>query len=83
MRTGRPKIDDNLKKSKLLKFRVSMDEHKAVKRLAESQGVSVSDLLRVLIKEVDQDAIRERFLGEVSKDESLRSNKMRSREVST
>lgn len=85
MRTGRPKIDDKLKKSKLLKLRVSMDEHEAVKSLAESRGVSVSDLLRYLIKEVDQDAIRDAIVDELSNNKSkpTRSVKMRSSETTT
>lgn len=85
MRTGRPKIDDKLKKSKLLKIRVSLDEHKAVKSLAESRGVSVSNLLRYLIKEVDQDAIRDAIVDELSNNKSkpTRSVKVRSSETTT
>ena len=74
MRTGRPKIDEKIKKTKLIKVRVSHEQREIVKNLAERQGVSVSDLVRGLIDEIDSDEV----VAKLSKDKPMRSETMRS-----
>jgi len=46
VRTGRPKIEPSKRKDKLIKVRVSVSEHEAIKKLAESRELSVSDLVK-------------------------------------
>ena len=46
-RTGRPKVEPGARKDKIIKFRVSHSEHEAIKKIAESRGVSVSDLVKI------------------------------------
>jgi len=47
VRTGRPKIEPSKRKDKLIKVRVSVSEHEAIKKLAESRELSVSDLVKI------------------------------------
>jgi len=47
VRTGRPKIEPSKRKDKLIKVRVSVSEHEAIKKLAESRELSVSDLVKL------------------------------------
>ena len=46
-RTGRPKVEPGARKDKIIKFRVSDYEHEAIKKIAESRGLSVSDLVKI------------------------------------
>ena len=46
-RTGRPKVEPSKRKDKLIKVRVSVSEHEAIKKLAESRELSVSDLVKI------------------------------------
>jgi len=46
-RTGRPKVEPGARKDKIIKFRVSDSEHEAIKKIAESRGLSVSDLVKI------------------------------------
>jgi len=46
-RTGRPKVEPGVRKDKIIKFRVSDSEHEAIKKIAESRGLSVSDLVKI------------------------------------
>ena len=47
VRSGRPKIEPSKRKDKLIKVRVSVSEHEAIKKLAESRELSVSDLVKI------------------------------------
>ena len=47
VRAGRPKIEPSKRKDKLIKVRVSVSEHEAIKKLAESRELSVSDLVKI------------------------------------
>lgn len=47
VKVGRPKIEPYKRKIKLIKVRVSVSDHEAIKKFAESRGVSVSDLVKI------------------------------------
>ncbi len=47
VKVGRPKIEPSKRKVKLIKVRVSVSDHEAIKKFAESRGVSVSDLVKI------------------------------------
>ncbi len=71
-RTGRPKVEPSKRKDKLIKVRVSDSEHEAIKKLAESRELSVSDLVKIGLSregaKIDFDEIGQRVVDDLVND---------------
>lgn len=71
-RTGRPKVEPGARKDKIIKFRVSDSEHEAIKKLAESRELSVSDLVKIGLSregaKIDFDEIGQRGVDDLVND---------------
>lgn len=60
--TGRPKMKEEDKRSKIMQFRLTKDVYDELKEAAIRNGISMSNYMRVAIEEaIDRDRDRERY----------------------
>ncbi len=52
---GRPTLSENKKKSIVIRARVTLEEHKHIKKIAEQKGITVTQLILLGVGKIEEE----------------------------